>query len=377
MKKHITASELVHHFANKTFKTGNSGIYNYENDCFYSSTTCIARVISRRKKIVVINNNFDRTGAFGNGLSSRHLFNAFSDEWIKLEYKPFPTIKYNKQDIYKAVYNTVFNEVKDYIDLYVAQRELIINPRAYVLTHYQPLHQTTIDKIDTLCIKLGLSKKKVYGYIHNDIRYVYLRSLGFGKPVEERYKVDKPISFYLNPDSWFSDEHKLILQFKEWKAKYLPYYNSYIAGNKTMYQIWSDVDRRKSFEAHAKKVIRTREEKNIKDAKDAIEAFFNRKRSTIFGGVPILLRLNVDQVETSHGAIVPLHHAKRLYLFLKKCISNNSTYEATGKNEVDRVGYYTLRKINKEDDKWYILIGCHKIFETAINDFVERYKLDW
>jgi len=32
---------------------------------------------------------------------------------------------------------------------------------------------------------------------------------------------------------------------------------------------------------------------------------------------------------------------------------------------------------NWTDDKWYMKAGCHNISMIEIEDFIERYKLDW
>lgn len=74
---------------------------------------------------------------------------------------------------------------------------------------------------------------------------------------------------------------------------------------------------------------------------------------------PIHLRLKDDQVQTSKGANVPLDHARHIISQLDKGL------DIVGK----KIGYYTINEVTLD----YIKIGCHKMFFSDVNGFIDQH----
>lgn len=68
------------------------------------------------------------------------------------------------------------------------------------------------------------------------------------------------------------------------------------------------------------------------------------------------LRLSVDgtKIETSKGAEIPVHHAKRLWPYVQNCRGVGMALEGTSM----KLGVYTLNEINADGS---IRVGCHNI----------------
>lgn len=66
------------------------------------------------------------------------------------------------------------------------------------------------------------------------------------------------------------------------------------------------------------------------------------------------LRIKGDEVQTSRGAQVPLHHARRVFRFVKACKEQGREWHSNGAQV--RIGYYHLDKVTSAGD---IKAGCH------------------
>lgn len=69
-----------------------------------------------------------------------------------------------------------------------------------------------------------------------------------------------------------------------------------------------------------------------------------------------LLRVNGSDLETSHGARVPLDHAIRAFRFVKLCRESGKGWNRNGRTL--RVGHYTVDRIEPSGD---FVAGCHRI----------------
>lgn len=69
-----------------------------------------------------------------------------------------------------------------------------------------------------------------------------------------------------------------------------------------------------------------------------------------------LLRVKGEQLETSHGAAVPLEHAIRVFQFVKLCRERGESWQRNGRQI--RVGHYNLDSISPDGS---FRAGCHEI----------------
>lgn len=141
----------------------------------------------------------------------------------------------------------------------------------------------------------------------------------------------------------------------------------------------------------------TKEERRLKAIQKNIEKWYLgevRELSSNITGISrkqgywhissIYLRINpndANEVETSKGAKVTLQKAKLLYYKFKKCKETNTPWFSNG--EQFSLGYYSVNSItertsNKDSSglEWCITAGCHQVFDTQIEEFVNRFT-DW
>jgi len=404
----INTTELFHHFANRVAKSENHGMYSYRNDTLFYGTHCITKILSVKKKVVIIDKEFNRVGSFGNGYAYWDIEHSFSKDWTILYGKPNEYDKCNTKTIYKYILSTALPIVESYAQKYIIERELVKNSRAFTGNYYS---LGSLEKIKELFVKFNINSKKFYKHIYNTVYSCPIRYHGWRKPEYDSVKLDKPISFWLDETKWFDESERRIIEFKNWKNKNATHIEKRgIFRYKTYKEIWANEELRINFEELVKDTLahkaleqqereRKMNESRILENKMQLEEWFNGKSTTLWY-IPIELRLSVKakiasmpdgvfkipadileyEVETTKGARVPLHHAERLFKFFKKCIAENKVYIApVGKHtdSVDTIGVYHLKEINKNETGWFILAGCHTIYKDAIDRFIERYKLNW
>lgn len=386
IKTKLKVSDVIHHFANRVGKTAKSGDYSFNDRELYYDSRCIAKIISLKKKIVVIDNTFNISGAYGNGYSWWNVKNAFSDQWTILLYNNPLVLEYNIKDLYKVYFCTIKESVFSLVDKYQIEKELINNNLAYRTTYYK-------DHTDifTLAKQLKLSENKIKRHIYNERHSTAIRYISWGKSEYSHILIDKPISFWLDESKWHTEKERKIFEFKQWKEKWINKGETY---GKSYKEIFYNDELRISFETSTttklerikKENERRKREEELrieKKEKEIVEKWKNRELNYYrsFWHIPVQLRFNEDKtiVETTKGANVPTSHAERLFKFFIKCIAENKTYISNNNNhQIDSIGVYKLREINKNDkEEWYIKAGCHVIYKDAIDDFINRYNLNW
>jgi hypothetical protein len=120
-------------------------------------------------------------------------------------------------------------------------------------------------------------------------------------------------------------------------------------------------------EAHGRSQLRYFEQLGY-DA--SVELFHQRKRHSIRKNGPIVCRVHNDEVETSHGARVPLDDAMRIFQAARVCRRYSKAYDGAEYNTAERVGHYILNHI---DTMGNVKIGCHKLLWPQIEDCARRY----
>lgn len=402
LKPRLTSSDIIHHFANRTAKAEQSGDYSFENDKLYYGSYCIAKILSIRKKIVVINNNWSTQRGWNNGKSWYSISKSFSKDWIQLWSDKPAIAEYNIKSLYRLYFSTIKDGIFHLVDTYQSEKEIVNNSAAYQQVHHSDIN---ITYIFDLAKQLKLSENKIKKYIYNENHTSTIRYKSWGKVETNTIKVDKPISFWIDKSKWHTEVELEIIKFKEWKVIW-----ANKGGNlygRTYKQVYDDPILKSEFEIKTttklNRLKREAEEeyerKRIENAKKEELLINDWKEGKSIGNlwnVPIQLRLRKETVyltkingteppqhdetviETTMGARVPFSHGKRLFQFFMKCVKEEKPYVASHNNHsIESIGVYSLKRIDVNAIDWYIEAGCHIIYQNAIKDFINRYKLDW
>jgi hypothetical protein len=104
---------------------------------------------------------------------------------------------------------------------------------------------------------------------------------------------------------------------------------------------------------------RIKQEKLAEKEKENLSKWFAGNYNYPLYNLPIYLRLQDNTVQTSHGANVPLDHARHIISLFDKGL------DITGK----KIGYYTINEVTLD----YIKIGCHKMYFNNVNGFIDQH----
>jgi hypothetical protein len=86
------------------------------------------------------------------------------------------------------------------------------------------------------------------------------------------------------------------------------------------------------------------------------------------GGVR--MRISGDELQTAHGASVPLAHAIRAFRFIKLCKERGEGWQRNGHSV--RVGHFTLDRINPDGS---FVAGCHKFSWAEVQRVAQLAKV--
>lgn len=139
----------------------------------------------------------------------------------------------------------------------------------------------------------------------------------------------------------------------------------------------------------------TKEERRLKTVQRSIEKWYSGEVGNInfhnngrawrnwYNGIrnPVYLRIKPSDdkmVQTSLNVEVPLVECAMLYRKFKQCRDTNTTWHQNG--DKFRIGYYQVESITERTSnrdssglEWCITVGCHQIFDTQIEEFVNRF----
>ena len=391
--KATNVGELLHHYANSTFDKDKLKDYSYEGDFFYIGGSIYAKIISKKKKIVLIQ-PFDRCGGWGNGYNSTSLERCFSDEWTILKYErlvhlPDKLEDYTKNDFLRIALYNLKESVLNKVNNYVTDKYIINTPTAFARINIWN-HSKDFEYILKVYVsKFKVSKSIILKHIYNEVHYTTVAYNGWSTARQEKYKIDKPISFYLDSTKWHTEKERNILDFKAWKYKY---FNSNIKTykhGKTYKQIYDDINLKAIFEKeherlliiHNSNVIKEREKQEAKELivnKDKLELWSKGDNVNILYNIPIHLRIKNERIETTRGDIIPFESGKKLFALFNKIRQDNNIIIYDAQPDEVIVGNYRFRNIEYLNEHWYVTVGCHKLRDTEIDLFINNNNLqDW
>lgn len=381
--------ELFHHFANRVFDSEQRSGYSYvirdDKGFLYKDNSCI--VVAYYKKKILVTKKFDYRGAFSSGYTEFDLFRAFKDNYTILYYNS--PVSSNWLDI---LHTNVMNMIYPQLE---ALYKFKNNP--FTDAKWVDIDRTSIslnnEVVNKLCRKLKVKKSDLYNYKFNirhwfsyqeggretssdviDIKNTSIKDLLKIKLTDEELKRLEYVKWRINLREFFTRDMANIPR----KFTYLEIFNdpelrAKIDNNidkfKKIHQNYIE-RKREAAQREREKRYKELQEKNAKRLEDWLNGISIRIDLYMF---PCHLRIKDENVETSHGATVPIEDAKKLYRLFKITQSKNETY-----TNRDRIGNYILNRIGTNGKgEWYITIGCHYIYEEQIEDFINRNKLDW
>ena len=383
IKRVGAVSELLHLFANQTHKIikTKSNSYTTEGISLFRADKEIARIYSKRKKIVLID-DFNYSGAFGNGYSSWHVSRVFSRDWTTI-ICDFNTLCDSTSSI-----NTKTKVFTDIIDYYVDKLinsydnlDKVINDNNFYDNYSLNGIKHTIEEFNNIktILKIPVKLIKVK---YNNKRFSFTRYHGWSSYIDSKYVNNRPYD-WLYKDLFTEDELE-VLNCKNWIHEWV-YNTGSILTKKEKFDLYKDVDRRNQHEigiTAARRAERNRldklrilneEQRNIKEL-EKLDDWLSGNSIRIYTRI-VYLRIRDDIVETTQNANVPLRHCELLYKKFKNCINNDTEWISNGSSI--KIGYYHVSKISKDDIGWFIRAGCHTIREAEIEKFIKQYDLKW
>jgi hypothetical protein len=385
--------DVIHYFSNRRVKSNGivgcrSVDHTYiKGDRLYIQDSPVAQIYSWNRKIVIVR-SFDYRSGWGNGINSWDIHQSFSKDWTVI----------TSNDKLACSTDHILNKHGLFRDIICKHLEQIANCISSIeqVVVFNKMYDTySLDRIETIRNQFEEYRKslripktlinKVY-----KVRGKFHKYQGWTRIDTSTVILDKKASYYFYGNI-FTDKELDVLNRKNW------IYNHFFSVNITGYdkkfkeEIYYDLDRKAAWEERVKATLeyrmkaRARRAKELADqktieAKEAIKKWLNGNeiRGHYLYGVKVQLRFNKDHtlVETSRMASVPTEHAKLLFKKFKSCIEKNEGWYTNGSSI--KIGHYTVSSIDKDDSgEWYIIAGCHTIYEREINDFIKRYKLNW
>lgn len=387
--------ELMHHYVAAVNKDDRRGDYSYNNDIFYINNYPYCKIVSRKRKIAIIQ-PFDRTGGWGGGYSHYNLIRSFPKEWTILKTDRLNAVPNKYEEIDKLclkniILFTIYNSLKQVVIRYVKEKHLITSNSFCIGYTYKNDISNLTNHISKLCAKLKVSKRDIFRHIYNSTEYIVVSYKGWSNNETVRYKIDKPISFYLNDSKWHNSKEKDVLNFKFWKSKYFNtkaiQSNLYYRQGKTYEQIWKDKEFKANFEnsielgakqyqIHLDKKKELQRERNLKEKQQQLQLWLTGDNKFSYGlwDIPIHLRIRDNRIETTRNAVIPLESGKLLFQLFNK-IRQGST-DKVYNSEKFKVGYYDFNRIEYRNEHWFVVVGCHDIRDTEIDLFINQYNLE-
>ena len=405
----MTSIELIHKWANKNFekdKDYKSGSYSANNKSLYYNNTLIAY----HNIGYIFVGSWSNKGSYGTGnsystivnacpdkskvIQTNILFNEYSlenkdsflkwykNEFIHINQSAFNNISFNKEFIRKNSLSA------NYFDLYDLKFDLVKLPKS-ILKLYK-------DDINKLVIDYNCIYRKHTGWSRNN--YIDYPKININKTIKQLTTI--------KVSQLFSKKELSVYDFKIWRNKYVikPYPDKgFYLDIKDSLLIYNDLDKRKVYEEQQElRVKNKKRQKEIKEKEERREKLkerfikFNKWKlgdylirytnNIGFQGLRQYKDQNVEHnIQTSFGVIISEKEAKRALDIFRR-------YEKSDKDiEIKNIaldgypikGIYTEQLDIVKDDNIIevsarcLIVGCHIIPDFEIEDFLNRYKLNW
>ncbi len=414
-----TVSELIHDWCNNRIeKDINKGAYTFEPTKFYVKGSLKAIIVNKKYFII---KSFSNIGSYGQGLSDWQLKNAVPDTYFSIIVKELPNfdaeypetlVKYLQQEFIIWT-NSIFRH-------YSYLKQIATNTWTKNIPALTDLNFTFNDEVTNYYSRQGnrlfikylklFPKDVVKQFYKTKITHKYCleKYNGWGRNAVDRYY--ETITFtprqVINNKliKNFTKEELDIINFKNWRDEYdvytdNKYKNQYVHNLKDAKELYFDVERRKQhevrYELRKKEAILATKQKEAKEFIDKLKKLPKNKEAFRSGGKDFgLLRFDYpilkmtlshpQEVLTSMGVTISLEEAKKAFnLFLKfkdkpyKGGDTVDTWKVIGIKEVEVPTLDATEETIVYKKEKALVIGCHRLLESEIFDFINYYKLDW
>ncbi len=406
----MTVIELIHAFCNKNFKKEDkyytSGNYGADKNEFYVGTRL--KAYHYGKNIIIEDFNRDSSGGYGGSYGGHTVLNASPNKDKAFLYNKLLT---------EEIINDEAKFIKWYQNEFVEhnRRELeaISSIKDFIKsTKYK--HGWSIDALGAGInyIELPDDVNKKYKKIINkilitvDVWGKYYS--GWSKHnCLETVKINHTVKQLVNfkPTLFFTKEELKIYEFKVWREKYVisPISKHFIYDLKKSREIYNDLEGRKQFEIRREEEVellkKIKEERarieRLKDLKQKFKSFVSWKEgnspydsfSIGFQGLRIV-KTDVDKIQTSFGVSVRELEARNALAFFRRYKDSETDIEIKFLSKLLIAGFPIKGIFKKKldivkDDQIVeieakcLVIGCHTIPDFEIEDFLQRYNLNW
>lgn len=412
--------ELIHLWANRKIKCDlKKGDWKFTEFDIWLNNRKVAIYDTKRKIYFVV--EFENGSAYGGGNSCHSIFNAIHTKKFLVYKLPDFEIPDN------------YNYLKDYL---LGKSEYILHSIAYLkqacisnwsknisFLHKPDDASSYIDnRYDTNVINfLDLfPKRTVKKLLKTTIihKYCLEKYNGWGSKNVDRYYLNLEFNFdqlINDPNSILTEEETKLIKFKEWRFKYLRtvernhydvlrYTNKFSHDLKQSKEIYDDETRKQLVETtYENNLERFEKDRLTKETKKDLDFILKHEENkekfrTFFSSImyrynfkyPVLrivrgTNLQDDVVNTSMGVNISMNEAKKAFKFFIANKDKQDSLNITGIkiSHFEIKGIKTYPRVYAENgeakfvDEKCLVIGCHKLFETEIMDFIKFYKLDW
>lgn len=391
--KAANVGELMHHYVTAVNERDTRGSYSYKGNQFLIDNHVYGKIISRKLKIAIIQ-PFDRSGGWGGGGYSNHnLEKAFPNDWTILKcsrlsgtpdnYEEFDTLTFKA-----IILDTIYSLFKSKVELYVKEKYLLTSNSFREVYEYKS-YEDFNEFVTKLCKKLIVPKKDILNHIYNSTEYITVNWSGWTKTETERYKIDKPIKFYLDKSKWHTVEEQDVIEFKKWKNKYFNLKaiqsSTFYRQGRTYEQIWKDKEFKAEFEKNIEagyisyiswqeQKRKQQQEEELKKSQEKVLKWLQGDNISNLWNIPIHLRIKDNRIETTRNAVIPFEAGKQMFQIFNKV--RQGSIDKVFTLDKFKVGFYDFNKIHYIDGHWYVVIGCHSIRDTEIDLFINKYNLE-
>lgn len=365
--------ELPHLFVHQEVEYAKGGKYEIRNDKFYLNSEIIAQIYGKKLYL----RGFSYKSSFGNGISSWDIKQAATNiiEVLNIPIK-FNDLRleYNRQKLVNDFTLYYANELsKTYANLYYM-----------IYGNAKKAYESRIKNNDYVKLLKIFKLKSTKDILDTTIKCSTKIHTGWGKHNYIEYTAPIKTVKWLLRNKFLNKKETIIYKDKI-------FYSSYIYGSsvpfETSRKLYNTKEKQDAFitEKETRELVikKHKEETKYQKALNNLQAWIRGGTNITMNSffeyfkLPVMLRILHDKqvIQTSLGVIFPLEDGHKLYQLYKVCKAKEKLWKTNGKEF--NIGNYKLSMIGKRDNKWFILAGCHEVFEDEIERFITYNKLNW